>query len=496
MSKKIVSVVFTVFIFCFSLILFAGAEDTTGAYLVESPHGVKLYANAEETLEFKTVSRQGAYLNIIKIENGFGYTVYDSIFGWVKMSDGLSFVSKMPSITDGEKLPGAKALEITSMPKKTVFVEGEDSADIDGLIVSVIFDDGFDTRMEVSGYAVSFPTLDTYGKKTVDIYYSGLSASYDIEVVKVPVTDIVLTLPVKTAFVEGEAISLDGLVVTAFYSDGRDNGSGLVLSDDEYIISGITEGQKDLKPGTYEVSVMYKYPEMTKIFRIYVLERGVTSLRLTKLPPNPTLYQGLTFNKADFELIATFDNGETIKVKDFDIECDNMTLGTHTARIYYMGKYVAFDYVVIEHYPVGIETGPTESVGSYVDTDINFDKLTVYLVYNSGEKRLLESGYDLEHSIDTKTAGQYKVKVTYGEFTCEFDYTVAPRNQVVLGDVNGDGLVTAADARLALRAAVKLEILDATQFIAADVNYDNKVTGTDARKILRYSLKLDEKLYE
>ncbi len=61
-----------------------------------------------------------------------------------------------------------------------------------------------------------------------------------------------------------------------------------------------------------------------------------------------------------------------------------------------------------------------------------------------------------------------------------------------LGDVNGDGDVDATDARLALRAAAKLDTLSGTQLLAADVNGDGIVDATDARTILRVAAKLEE----
>ena len=63
--------------------------------------------------------------------------------------------------------------------------------------------------------------------------------------------------------------------------------------------------------------------------------------------------------------------------------------------------------------------------------------------------------------------------------------------EYVLGDVNGDGRITSADARLALRAAVSLETLDAVKLLAADANGDGKVTSADARLILRVAVGLD-----
>lgn len=58
------------------------------------------------------------------------------------------------------------------------------------------------------------------------------------------------------------------------------------------------------------------------------------------------------------------------------------------------------------------------------------------------------------------------------------------------GDVDGDGKVTAADARKALRASAKLTTLSPAEFMRADYESDGKVTAADARTILRVSANL------
>ena len=60
------------------------------------------------------------------------------------------------------------------------------------------------------------------------------------------------------------------------------------------------------------------------------------------------------------------------------------------------------------------------------------------------------------------------------------------------GDVNGDGYVKADDARLALRAAVRLDTLNDAKTKRADIDKDGKVTAGDARLILRTAIKLEE----
>lgn len=59
------------------------------------------------------------------------------------------------------------------------------------------------------------------------------------------------------------------------------------------------------------------------------------------------------------------------------------------------------------------------------------------------------------------------------------------------GDVDLDGDLTAADARLALRASVHLETLEEEPFALADVDKDGTITAADARMILRASVHLE-----
>ncbi len=60
-----------------------------------------------------------------------------------------------------------------------------------------------------------------------------------------------------------------------------------------------------------------------------------------------------------------------------------------------------------------------------------------------------------------------------------------------MGDVDGDGRVTASDARLILRAAAQIVTLTMEQEANADVDNDGKVTAFDARIVLRVSAGLE-----
>ena len=62
---------------------------------------------------------------------------------------------------------------------------------------------------------------------------------------------------------------------------------------------------------------------------------------------------------------------------------------------------------------------------------------------------------------------------------------------LIAGDIDGNGTISANDARLVLRSAVRLENLNSRQLRAADVYKDGSITANDARLILRASVKLE-----
>lgn len=67
-----------------------------------------------------------------------------------------------------------------------------------------------------------------------------------------------------------------------------------------------------------------------------------------------------------------------------------------------------------------------------------------------------------------------------------------PSTTLLLGDIDLDSQITAADARLALRYAVGLEEFSNLQKLAADVDMDNKITAADARLILRAAVDIEK----
>ncbi len=108
--------------------------------------------------------------------------------------------------------------------------------------------------------------------------------------------------------------------------------------------------------------------------------------------------------------------------------------------------------------------------------------------------------YDPACVIDDSTSSTLGVKVIYG-YTDSTAHEYAKKwnkdffaldADLIVGDADLDGVVTATDARLVLRNAVGLETLKAMQLHAADADENGVITASDARLVLRKSAGLED----
>ncbi len=162
--------------------------------------------------------------------------------------------------------------------------------------------------------------------------------------------------------------------------------------------------------------------------------------------------------------------------------CDE---GVQSVNVYYTQDYTSAD-----------ETGATTAVardsgtGNPVvtgDGQINFvvvlkngytlDSVTAEGAYKNVKDTGVENTYRI-----TKVTGAVTINVTTEKSATPSDYT--------LGDVNGDGYITVADATLVQQHAAELITLTGNALLAADTSKDGYVTVADATLIQRYAAEL------
>lgn len=116
---------------------------------------------------------------------------------------------------------------------------------------------------------------------------------------------------------------------------------------------------------------------------------------------------------------------------------------------------------------------PTEGNIQYIDqTSVKAGKVTFTLK----PKALTEGTYNVYISTTDKALDKV-ASFKYGE-----------KPEYTLGDVNGDGKVSAYDASMILQHTVGL--IDLAGVAAADVNKDGKISAYDASMILQYTVGL------
>ncbi len=106
----------------------------------------------------------------------------------------------------------------------------------------------------------------------------------------------------------------------------------------------------------------------------------------------------------------------------------------------------------------------------------NFKNSNLCVVYDTkgnviNEENIVGTGYRVNYDAIGGVVTNYYISVT--------------------GDIDSDGKISAADARLALRAAANIDTLTGVYSVASDVNSDGKVSAADARQILRVAANLE-----
>ena len=165
--------------------------------------------------DYDTVPADGAVLNTVGPQ-----TIIVSY-----MEDGVTETATF-TVTVNAKPVTLTGIAVTTPPAKTVYTEGE-ALDLEGMVVTASYSD--DTSAAVTGYTTapaSSAILSTVGTVTVTVSYTedGVTetATFTVTVNAKPVTltgIAVTTPPTKAVYTEGEALDLEGMVVTASYSN-------------------------------------------------------------------------------------------------------------------------------------------------------------------------------------------------------------------------------------------------------------------------------------
>ena len=134
-----------------------------------------------------------------------------------------------------------------------------------------------------------------------------------------------------------------------------------------------------------------------------------------------------------------------------------------------------------------------EDVSEEASEDVSEEATTDVVVDETTTEAVVDETTTADVVVDETTTADVVVDETTTADVVVDETTTDVVIKIRLGDVNLNGKITAADARLALRISAKLEpTATAEMLYAAEVTGDGKIEAKDARRILRVSAKLDK----
>lgn len=260
------------------------------------------------------------------------------------------------------------------------------------------------------------------------------------------------------------------------------------------------------------------------LFRYDITDSGSYSGKLVDSGVIGYLSSTRLYTKDDYTT-KIYDNNKTVKVCDFAAKdalvTDNaVCLVDNENKVYKKDSFVSpeikamgenFSYFYFDDDTFGYVSSDSKAVSSdgtvksyYGDignSDFRIDEnKDLYTDFGSGNEVKVMTSVEkmLLSPADGKTA--FLMRSDGSVWSCD-NWTWYPRKksdsqkfypvkcftEYTPGDVNQDGKVNAADARLALRYSARLQSLTNAQIKAADADADGKVTATDARILLRYA---------
>ena len=329
------------------------------------------------------------------------------------------------------------AVEVVAQPTKTQYFIGE-TFDPAGMQIQVTYNNG--TKSDYSTYdfstlpgTVTFATVSTTtaGTKTVRLTYkegsTSVSTTFRITVVAVKPTKIeFLNAPTKKFYVgdASTAFNAAGLDVHVTYNNGTTRDFDATELNISYSGFDTTTAKTITMTGTYE--------GVSGTFDVVINPVELVSVAVKTMPNKTKYYVGDTFDQTGLTLTATYNNGKTETIAN-GITCTGFSseaVGSKTVTASYGGKSTTFnvDIEAVKLVSIAVKTNPTKM--SYYQGDaLDSTGLTLTATYNNGKTETVTTGFTCS-ALDSSSAGQKTITVTYQGLTTTFSVTVIAVNLV------------------------------------------------------------------
>ena len=293
------------------------------------------------------------------------------------------------------------SISVKNKPNKLNYYEG-DTLDVTGLKVIATYNNG--STSEISGYDYTPKVLNNSGITTITVTYEGKTATFDVNVKKIELDSISInTMPSKTVYFVGDSLNAAGLSLKLKYNNGSEKitNTGFDIDIDKLISAG-----------TQSVTITYSGKKTT--FDVTVKDVIISGISINTMPSKTAYFVGDTLDITGLKVIATYNNGSTSEISDYDYTPKVLNnSGITTITVTYEGKTATFDVNVKEVKVTSISVKNKPNKLNYYEGDtLDVTGLTLTAHYNNGTTKVITSSYDYTPKI-LNESGTTTVTVIY-----------------------------------------------------------------------------------
>lgn len=304
------------------------------------------------------------------------------------------------------------SISVTTPPTKTAYASG-DEFDPTGMIVTAKYDDNSTNVINSYFYSPTGALKESDTEITISYTELGVTktTTTPISVVTLLRFIAITTPPDQTDYYEDDVFNPQGMVVTAYYSDGTSK----VVSNYTYSpTSALTKN---------DTTITVEYTDTGVTANAYVDivvgdAPNLTSIAITT-PPTKTVYKiGEYFNTTGMVVTAYFDNDTSKPVSGYTYSPTSaLTQDSTTITVSYTRRGITktATQAITMKYLTKIEvTTPPTYTAYYEDNNFNKAGMVVKATYSNGESRNLgEAEYTV--SPTTLKCGDTQVTISYTE---------------------------------------------------------------------------------
>ena len=398
----------------------ATVKDATLVSLANSAstaERVMAYYGSASTLNNTIITNGEKPTDIIALTDPFGDKTQGFIkslegnFGHSVNSAGAEIVQNyVPPVVVGSRT--LVSIAVTTPPTKTSYASG-DEFDPTGMIVTAKYDDNSTNVINTYFVEPNRPLKDTDTEITISYTELGITktTTTPISVVTLLRFIAITTPPDTTDYYEDDVFNPQGMVVTAYYSDG----SSKVVSNYTYSpTSALTKN---------DTTITVSYTDTGVTAKAYVDivvgdAPNLTSIAITT-PPTKTVYKiGEYFNTTGMVVTAYFDNDTSKPVSGYTYSPTSaLTQNSTTITVSYTRRGITktATQAITMKYLTKIEvTTPPTYTAYYEDNNFNKAGMVVTATYSTGETRNLN---EAEYTVSPTTLkiGDTQVTISYTE---------------------------------------------------------------------------------